>query len=81
MPTWLHIKQYKDAIIKNLGHCDLRIISGGRMFALWTGITSHAMSQVLDSLMTFHILPLQQVHPNVVHFSVQTVGTRFENLE
>lgn len=53
----------------------------GRMFALWAGTTSHASSHVLDSLMIFQTLPLQQVHPNVVHFSVQTAGTRLKTLE
>lgn len=70
-----------DAIIGSLGPWDLRIIRGGRMFALRTGTTSHTLSHVLDSLMIFQVLPLQQVHPNVVHFSVQTAGTRLKTLE
>lgn len=46
MPTWLHIKQYNDAIIKSLGLCDLRIISGAGCLLCEQGL--HQMHRAMS---------------------------------
>lgn len=53
MPTWLHIKQYNTAIIRISGRFDMMIISGGRMFALWTGTRPCSLIHALDSSPNF----------------------------